>query len=143
MKKSLLIFSVMVLVSVCAGSAYSKGSPDQIMINRNGVSLKIADQETLKKFDPWRGQFINWSSGQLSPPDDKGQSYEVLFFMKWPGRRSDYDLGDLKMIYAVKYIADAVMKRLLTPAGDRQSRLTAELWYTALSALETCGLFGE
>jgi len=105
MKKGLFVVSIIVLVSVCVVPAYAKGSPDQIVITGGGVSLKITDQETLRKFDPWNGQFINWTSGQLSPPDDKGESYEVLFYMKWPGRRSDYDQGALKMIYAVRYLA--------------------------------------
>jgi len=104
-RKSFLIFSIVAIVLSSTGSAYAKGSPDQIVVTGSSVSLKITDRETLRKFDPWSGQFINWTSGELSPPNDKGQSYEVLFYMKWPGRRTDYDQGDLKMIYAVRYIA--------------------------------------
>jgi len=31
------------------------------------------------------------------------RSFEVLFYMTWPGRNSSEDRGDLKMIYATRY----------------------------------------
>lgn len=84
---------------------YGKGSPDRILVSREAsVPLEISDRETLKKFDPWRGQFIDWTKGVVSPPAGQDQKFEVFFYMKWPGRHSDYDRGDLKLIYTASYV---------------------------------------
>ena len=88
-----------------ASSAYAKGSPDLIVITGGGLAqpIEITERETLKGFDPWMGQFINWARAPVAEPSDPSRSYEVFFFMKWPGRHSNDDRGDLKMIYSVRY----------------------------------------
>ena len=102
----LLGFSVAWLVFAGESSAYSKGSPDRILITSDHANtITITNRETLKKFDPWSAQFIDWSKGVVSAPDDQSQSHEVFFYMKWPGRRSNYDRGELKLIYTVRYVA--------------------------------------
>jgi hypothetical protein len=102
----LLGFSVAWFVFAGASSAYSKGSPDRILITSDGAhTITITNRETLKKFDPWSAQFIDWARGAVSAPAHQSQSYDVFFYMKWPGRRSDYDRGDLKLIYTVRYVA--------------------------------------
>ena len=105
MRNTLLIFAVGIIL-LSGTSIYSKGAPDKIiMIGDHARYLEITDRETLEKFDPWRGQFIDWTKGPIANPADQNRSYEVLFYMKWPGRQSDYDRGDLKMIYAARYVS--------------------------------------
>ena len=105
-RSMLLGFSIVGIVFAGASSAYPKGLPDKILITNDGANtVAITNRETLIKFDPWSAQFIDWTRGAVSPPADQSQSYEVFFYMKWPGRRSDYDRGDLKLIYTVRYIA--------------------------------------
>ena len=97
-KSILLAFLVALIVFASASSTYSKGSPDRILITSDRAkTVAITNRETLKKFDPWSAQFIDWAKGAVSAPADQSQSYEVFFYMKWPGRRSDYDRGDLKL----------------------------------------------
>lgn len=89
---------------VCSASGYSKGSPDLILIARGSERpLGIRDRETLKQFDPWSGQFINWQRGPAAIRGKPGDSYQIFFYMNWTGRRSDYDRGALKMIYEIWY----------------------------------------
>ena len=105
-KSILLAFLVALIVFAGASSTYSKGLPDRILITSDRAkTVAITNRETLKKFDPWSAQFIDWAKGAVSAPADQSQSYEVFFYMKWPGRRSDYDRGDLKLIYTVRYVA--------------------------------------
>jgi len=95
----LLGFSVAWLVFAGESSAYSKRSPDRILITSDRANtVTITDRETLKKFDPWSAEFIDWTRGAVSTPADRSQSYEVFFYVKWPDRHSDYDRGDLKLI---------------------------------------------
>jgi len=92
---------------IWSSSAYSKGSPDKIVITGSGLErpIEIIDRETLKSFDPWNGQFVDWTKGPLVEPPDQNTCYEVRFYMKWEGRHSAYDRGNLKLIYVVQYCA--------------------------------------
>lgn len=104
-KRILITLVCAVVIVVCANSSYGKGSPDQIVItSNNGASIQINEREILKQFDPWSGQFIDWPSQVVSAPIDRSQSYEVFFYMKRAGRRTDYDRGELKLIYAIRYL---------------------------------------
>jgi hypothetical protein len=117
---------ISLVVIATASSAFAKGSPDRIVISGGGLKqpIEITDSETLKRFDPWLAQFIDWNrqaavhagiAGRsyegLDPkgtwttvePPRQGDPYQVLVYMKWPGRRSPYDRGDLAMIYAFLY----------------------------------------
>ena len=103
MKKILVIAAAVLLGSV--SPSYGKGSPDKIIIFAGGLSaFELNDSETLKKFDPWGGQFVDWDRGPVSAPADMSHSCKVFFYMKWSGRRSPYDRGDLRMIYTVLYV---------------------------------------
>ena len=98
-KSILFAFSVALIVFAGASSTYSKGSPDRILITSDRAqTVAITNRETLKKFDPWSAEFIDWTRGAVSTPADRSQSYEVFFYVKWPDRHSDYDRGDLKLI---------------------------------------------
>jgi hypothetical protein len=85
--------------------ARAKGSPDLIVIEGIGASkpIEITDRATLKSFDPWNGQFIDWTRGAISRPSNPDRCFDVSFFMKWPARHSKYDRGQLKLIYSLKY----------------------------------------
>jgi hypothetical protein len=128
-----LIWSISLLALTMLSSApsvYPKGSPKKIVVTGGGLAcpIEVKDREALKGFDPWRGQFIDWAKQMiveptnrdryyegLSPstgrqgfwkfvePPDQDQSYQVLFYMKWKGRHSTYDQGNLKMIYSLLY----------------------------------------
>jgi hypothetical protein len=110
MKSLRPVLLIVVTVLGCASSAYSKGSPDKIIITGGGLlnqkecPIEITDSKVLKGFDPWRGQFIDWPAGDVAAPADQSRSYEVFFYMKWDGRRSNFDRGKLKMIYTVRYV---------------------------------------
>jgi hypothetical protein len=84
--------------------AHSKGSPDMILVSGGGLTstIEIKDPSALKAFDPWMGQFADWKESLMEAPCFR-RSFDVLFFMKWPGRKSPLDRGDLKMIYATRY----------------------------------------
>lgn len=103
----LILSVVAVTLTVLAGPSPSaaKGSPERIVIKADGESwrVEVTDYKTLKGFDPWMGQFIDWSKELVRDPPDRKQTYTVMFFMKWKGRRSEYDRGNLKMIYALQY----------------------------------------
>jgi hypothetical protein len=90
--------------------AFSKGSPDLIVISGGGLTrqIEITDPSALKAFDPWQGQFADWRQKSLVDAPCFRRSFEVLFYMNWPGRKSlldhaDLDRGDLKVIYATRY----------------------------------------
>src|SRR5215813_11805583 len=105
MKRLVFKLAVTLIIGACAGLAYGKGSPDQIEItNHRDVTIRINDREILRQFDPWGSQFIDWTSQAVSAPVDRRESYEVLFYLKSPGRHTDYDRGELKMIYAMRYV---------------------------------------
>jgi hypothetical protein len=96
---------LMLMMLVCARAAYSKGSPDKITIRGGKLArtIEIIDRESLKGFDPWTGQFIDWGKGFVVNPPNRNYTFEVFFYKKWPGRHSRYDQGDLKLIYALRY----------------------------------------
>ena len=105
MKRVLIIAVCTILVSINALPSYAKGSPDKIVISAGPAnSYELTDKETLKSFDPWSGQFIDWSRGTVAAPVDVSTSCKVFFYMKWDGRRSNYDRGDLKMVYTLMYV---------------------------------------
>jgi len=131
---SLRLVLLIIAAALLSPAAYSKGSPDKILIKGEGLThaIEITDRETLKSFDPWVGQFIDWTRQRLSGPVDKEHTYkavdlttgqecswkivepakqdhccDVFFYMKWKGRHSTYDRGSLKMIYRVRYCADS------------------------------------
>ncbi|HJQ22458.1 MAG TPA: hypothetical protein VKA60_00990 [Blastocatellia bacterium] len=90
---------------VCVPPAQAKGKPDKIIVRSGklGRPVEITDRNTLKGFDPWGGQFIDWNKGAIAEPAQKTFALEVYFYMKWPERHSRYDQGDLKLIYALRY----------------------------------------
>jgi hypothetical protein len=81
--------------------AYSKGSPALILISGGGLAqpIEVTDPSLLKAFDPWMGQFADWRGKPLVDAPCFRRSFEVLFYMQWPGRESALDRGDLQMIY--------------------------------------------
>jgi hypothetical protein len=88
-----------------SSSVFAKGSPAEIVLLRDHAKpVEVTDRELLKQFDPWSGQFIDWAKGPLTAPVDQSHAFEVFFYMKWPGRHSAYDRGELKMIYRIRYI---------------------------------------
>ncbi|HYY94230.1 MAG TPA: hypothetical protein VE713_06895 [Pyrinomonadaceae bacterium] len=108
MKLTLSFLFVGAFLLTAASSAYAKGTSDLMVITGGGLTrpIKITERETLKSFDPWSGRFIDWAKGGLEKPSEPSPTYEVFFFMKWPGRHSRYDRGRLKMIYSVRYCLD-------------------------------------
>lgn len=85
--------------------AYSKGSPDLIVISGGGLTqpIEITDSAALNAFNPWIGQFADWQQKPLADAPCYRRSFEVQFYMKWPERKSSLDRGDLQMIYATRY----------------------------------------
>jgi hypothetical protein len=84
----------------------AKGIPQLIVIKGNGLSkpLEITDQVTLKKFNPWGGEFVDSKFEAIAKPATLGRCFDVDSFMKWPSRPSwKYDRGDLKLIYHFTY----------------------------------------
>lgn len=98
------VFALLVLLAGVP-LAYSKGSPDLIVIAGGGLTqeIEITDPVALKTFDPWMGQFADWQQKPVADAPCFRRSFEVLFYMKWPERNSSLDRGDLKMIYATRY----------------------------------------
>jgi hypothetical protein len=114
----LLLFAVVPL-------AYSKGSPELILVSGGGLAqpLEITDPSLLKAFDPWSGQFAEWQENPLIDAPCFRRSFEVLFYMKWPGRESSLDRGDLKMIYATRYCSTGSAGYVYLPGpGEPQYR---------------------
>lgn len=106
MRSRLLI--IVAVLGFTAPCAHAKGSPNLIVISGSGLQhpVEITDPPSLKAFNPWMGQFADWKQGVVAEPACSRRSYEVLFYMKWPGRKSPLDRGDLKMIYATRYCFD-------------------------------------
>lgn len=105
---SRIVFAVLVFLAGLQ-LAYSKGSPELIVIAGGGLihQIEITDPAVLKEFDPWNGQFADWQQKALIDAPCFRRSFEVLFYMNWPGRKSlehaELDYGNLKMIYATRY----------------------------------------
>jgi hypothetical protein len=96
---------VLLLVLAVVPLAYSKGSPVLIVISGGGLAqpIEITDPAQLKAFDPWVGQFADWQEKPLADAPCFRRSFEVQFYMKWPGRESSSDRGNLQMIYDTRY----------------------------------------
>lgn len=96
-----------VLVVLLAGApfAFSKGSPDLILISGGGLAqpIEITDPDSLKAFNPWMGQFADWETKPLADAPCFRRSFEVSFYMKWPERKSSLDHGNLQLIYNTRY----------------------------------------
>jgi hypothetical protein len=113
---TLLVFAAL----AAASPAHAKGSPDLIVISGGGLAraVEITDPASLRAFDPWSGQFADWKQDAVAEPACYRRSYEVLFYMKWPGRKSPLDRGELKMIYATRYCFADDAGYVYLPAGD-------------------------
>ena len=111
--------SVFALFVLLAGIplAYAKGSPALILISGGGLpqAIEITDPASLQAFDPWLGQFADWQKQPLVDAPCFRRSFEVLFYMKWPGRKSALDRGDLAMIYATRYCFDGTTGYVYLP----------------------------
>jgi hypothetical protein len=119
-----LLVAVFVVLAV-APLAYSKGSPELIAISGGGLAqpIDVTDPALLKAFDPWSGQFADWQGKPLADAPCFRSSFEVLFYMKWPGRMSALDRGDLKMIYATRYCSTGTTGYVYLPGpGEPQYR---------------------
>jgi hypothetical protein len=70
--------------------ALSKGSPDLILISGGGLSqpIEVTAPGLLRAFRPWIGQFADWQQKPLADAPCFRSSFEVLFYMRWPGRES-------------------------------------------------------
>ena len=101
----------------CAPLAYSKGPVDLILVSGGGLTepIQITDAVALKAFDPWMGQFADWSQRPLVDAPCFRRSVEVMFYMKWPGRKSSLDRGKLKMIYATRYCSTGLTGYVYLP----------------------------
>jgi hypothetical protein len=107
MMKQIVSLLIICLIQIgCASAVYSKGVPDKVIIKGGALRqpIEITSREVLKGYDPFIGQFIDWSKGVVAAPPSEDASYEVFFYMRWKERHSKYDLGDLKMIYSVRYV---------------------------------------
>jgi len=105
--------------------AYSKGSPALILISGGGLAqpIEVTDPAWLQAFDPWTGQFADWQEKPLVDAPCFRRSFEVLFYMKWPGRESSLDRGDLQMIYATRYCSTGLAGYVYVPGpGELQYR---------------------
>jgi hypothetical protein len=100
-------FGLLCVLALLVGvpPAFSKGKPDKIAIRGGKMArpIEITDPATLSGFDPWSGQFIDWSKGLVANPPERSYAFEVFFYMKGMGRHSRYDQGKLALMYAVRY----------------------------------------
>jgi hypothetical protein len=71
---------VALIVIATSAAAYSKGSPDLILIARgSGCPVEITDRQALQQFDPWSGQFIDWQKGLATIQVNPKEFYQVFF----------------------------------------------------------------
>jgi hypothetical protein len=116
------VFALLVLLSGVP-LAYSKGSPALIRITGGGLfrPIEISDPASLKAFDPWVGQFADWQEKPLADAPCFRRSFEVLFYMRWPGGESALDRGNLQLIYATRYCSGGVTGYVYLPGpGEPQ-----------------------
>jgi hypothetical protein len=67
------------------------------------------------------GQFADWQEKSLAEAPCFRRSFEVLFYMRWPGRESSSDHGDLQLIYAIRYCFTGVTGYVYLPGrGEPQ-----------------------
>jgi len=100
------IVSALFISITAVPSAYGKGPVDLIVVSGGGLnqSIEFSDPAALQAFNPWIGQFADWTQKPLADAPCYRRSFEVMFYMKWPERDSSaLDRGDLKMIYATRY----------------------------------------
>jgi hypothetical protein len=100
------LLSTIALILLGASVASAKGPVDLIVVSGGGLNqpIQIPDPAALQAFNPWVGQFADWSQKALVDAPCFRRSFEVMFYMKWPERASSvWDRGDLKMIYATRY----------------------------------------
>jgi hypothetical protein len=118
------LFALLLVLAVVP-LAYSKGSPDLVLISGGGLAqpIEITDPGLLKAFDPWNGQFADWQEKPLADAPCFRRSFEVQFYMKWPGRESSLDRGNLQMIYATRYCSTGNAGYVYLPGpGEPQYR---------------------
>jgi hypothetical protein len=118
------LFALLLVLAV-APLAYSKGSPDLVLISGGGLAqpIEITDPGSLEAFDPWNGQFADWQEKPLADAPCFRRSFEVRFYMKWPGRESSLDRGNLQMIYAMRYCSTGTAGYVYLPGpGEPQYR---------------------
>lgn len=106
MKPAGLFLSLLLLVLFCT-DAIAKGYPDKIVIQGNNLDrpIEITDRNTLGKFSPWYGQFIDWANGPVAKPNDRS-SYEVLFYMSVRDRKSPKKPMVSRLIFNFLYTPD-------------------------------------
>ena len=82
----------------------AKGRIERVVITGPGLDkpLEVSDPAVLQKLNPWFGKFVG-DKGQAPAPKADDSTYEVRFYMRWPQRHSEFDLGELKLIYNVSY----------------------------------------
>jgi len=99
------ILSTLLVTFATVISAYGKGPVDLILVWGGGLNqpIEIANSAALNAFNPWVGQFADWKGKPFVDAPCYRRSFEVMFYMKSPGRFSAFDRGDLKMIYATRY----------------------------------------
>ena len=118
-------FFVLFLALVVVPLGYSQGSPALIMISGGGLAqpIEISDPSQLKAFDPWVGQFADWQEKPLADAPCFRRSFAVRFYMKWPGRESSSDRGNLQMIYSTRYCSTGSAGYVYLPGpGELQYR---------------------
>jgi hypothetical protein len=83
-KRALSSLLLILMMLVCATAAYPKGAPDKIAVRGGKLArtLEITDRESLKGFDPWGGQFIDWNRGFVANPPDRNYTFEGLCCIK-------------------------------------------------------------
>jgi len=92
---------LLAMAFICAPLAFPKGPVDKIVIKGGGLAqaIEVKDRATLKGFDPWSGQVIDWSKDTVSEPHDIAHSYEVYFYMFWlPTDR------EMTLKYVIRYV---------------------------------------
>lgn len=101
MNRRMLFCALLVVVLGSSQYAYSKGSPDKIIIKGKSLRqpIEITDRAMLKGFDPWSGQFIDWPGGIVASQPAADATYEVSFYIKWkPTDRH------MRLFYVFRYI---------------------------------------
>jgi hypothetical protein len=113
---------VVLIVLSGAPLAFGKGPVDLILISGGGLAqpVEISDPESLRSFSPWIGQFADWEAKALLDAPCVRRSFEVFFYMKWPGRFSSLDRGDLNMIYATRYCSTGSVGYVYLPGRGQR-----------------------
>ena len=119
MKTHNIVAAVMLLL--VSLPVFAKGRIERIVITGPGLDkpVDVSDPAILQKLNPWFGNFVG-DKGQAPAPKADDSTYEVLFYMRWPQRHSEFDLGELKLIYHVTYHpgAEAETGRIYFPGSN-------------------------